>query len=922
MADKNREEIEGTFKTGRTFEPRLPTDAPEKIRLDDSAAICEAETVVAPEAQTEIHDSGLDSDPTIELFAGDTAFELPSNYRSGLKTEAYIGPYKLVRVIGQGGMGTVYLAVRDDDQYQKRVAIKLLKRGMDTDDIIRRFRYERQILASLDHPHIARLFDGGATADGRPYYVMEYIEGRTITEYSRSNDLTINERLKLFRKVCSAVQYAHQNLVVHRDIKPSNILVTNDGTVKLLDFGIAKLLKPELYFQTLAPETAGQVMTPQYASPEQVRSETITTASDIYSLGVLLYELLTGQRPYRITNYAPQEIYRLICEQDPDKPSTAVTRIAHPPGTSSTSHDAVVTTDKTNAPHVDKLRRRLRGDLDNIVLMAMRKEPERRYSSAEQLSEDIERHLEGLPVRASKETVPYLAAKFLKRHRAAVVAAALILLTLVGGIATTTWQAYRARAERMKAERRFNDVRKLANSFMFEIHDGIEKLPGSTSVRELLVKRALEYLDSLAEESSTDPSLQRELAKAYLKVGDVQGYPYDANLGDISGARTSYEKALAINQALVKNDSTNPELRRDLLIAYERLGDLLSATGDTVGALANHHKSMELSEALAAADPENIQARRTLLISYLKNGEMLEITGAGAEALAVYRKGETIAESLSSTDPANAQFSRDLSVFQNKIGGRLQETGDFAGALENYRKAFAIRDALTKQDPTNREARRDLATSFEKIADALSGTGDMTGALDSQHKALAIDVELAEADPSNADARLDLAYSYGNLADIFDKSARLKESLENYNKALGILEALTTENPDNTEVSSKLADTFSKMGLVLVRASDTQKGFEYMGRARQSFEALSNADPSNAETRAALASSYATLGKGHARLATETRFAAAKQIEHWREARVWFQKSLDVLTALGTGDNEIIEIKRQIALCDAALADR
>src|SRR6266853_795830 len=335
-----------------------------------------------------------------------------------------IGTYRVLREIGRGGMGTVYLAARADDAFQKLVAIKIIRRGLDTDDIIQRFRSERQILAMLDHPNIARLLDGGSTDEGLPYFVMEHIEGEPIDLYCDRLKVTITERLKLFQGICAALRYAHQNLVIHRDIKPGNVLVTKEGVPRLLDFGIAKLLAPgtSVGERTL---TGPRPLTPEYASPEQIRGETITTSSDVYSLGVLLYGLLTGKKPYRLASRTPAEMERAICAE-PERPSVAVGSM---PG------------------------RRLRGDLDNIVLMAMRQEPQRRYASVEQFSEDIRRHLEGLPVIARPDTAGYRAAKFIARHKAGVAAAALLVLTLMAGVVATAWQARVARLETTKAQR-------------------------------------------------------------------------------------------------------------------------------------------------------------------------------------------------------------------------------------------------------------------------------------------------------------------------------------------------------------------------------------------------------------------------------------------------------------------------------------
>ena len=336
-----------------------------------------------------------------------------------------IDSYKLVRLLDRGGMGTVYLAERED--FEKRVALKLIRRGLDLDEVlVRRFHNERQILARLEHPNIARLLDGG-TADRLPYFVMEYVEGEPIDRFCEARKLSVDECLELFRKVCSAVHFAHQNLVIHRDLKPGNILITADGTPKLLDFGIAKLLDDGLAAQAVATETGLALMTPRYASPEQIRLEPITTASDVYALGVVLYELLTGLDPYDVDTARRDEIARAICEQEPDKPSTAVRKRG-----------------AEGATDPGQLRRRLSGDLDSIVLKALRKEPHERYNSAEQLSEDIRRHLTGQPVAARVGSLGYHAGKFVRRNRLSLAVAAVIFLLV--SVSAVLWrQAVRER---------------------------------------------------------------------------------------------------------------------------------------------------------------------------------------------------------------------------------------------------------------------------------------------------------------------------------------------------------------------------------------------------------------------------------------------------------------------------------------------
>jgi serine/threonine protein kinase len=402
-----------------------------------------------------------------------------------------IGTYRVLREIGRGGMGTVYLAARADAAFEKLVAIKIIRRGLDTEDIIQRFRSERQILAMLDHANIARLLDGGTTEDGLPYFVMEYIEGEPIDLYCDQRKLTITERLKLFQGVCAAVRYAHQNLVIHRDVKPGNVLVTKEGVPRLLDFGIAKLLAPGSSpgERTL---TGPRPLTPEYASPEQIRGETITTASDVYSLGVLLYELLTGKKPYRLADRTPAAMERVICSGEPERPSGVAESM---PG------------------------RRLRGDLDNIVLMAMRCEPQRRYCSVEQFSEDIRRHLDGLPVIARSDAVGYRATKFVGRHKAGVAAATLLVLTLTVGAVATAWQARVARLETAKAQR--------INSFlqnMLSFSSPGYASPNSKKDPDVKVSQVVEQAAKRAESELADQpevlvDMQRTIGEIYYSQG-------------------------------------------------------------------------------------------------------------------------------------------------------------------------------------------------------------------------------------------------------------------------------------------------------------------------------------------------------------------------------------------------------------------
>jgi serine/threonine protein kinase len=362
-----------------------------------------------------------------------------------------IGHYEVIREIGHGGMGSVYLARRADDVFAKQTALKILRPERSCPALLRRFCQERAIIARLDHPNIARLFDGGTTEEGLPYSVMEYVDGQPIDRYCESHRLNVTARLKLFRTACAAVQYAHQHLIVHRDLKPSNILVTADGSVKLLDFGIAKLMEPDAQETFTDARFGAGPMTPAYASPEQTKGEPINTASDVYSLGVVLYELLTGRWPYRPKGRLPHDFAQAICEQEPVRPSEAVLQCTGDPTASDTKSTADQLSE-TREGKPAKLHRRLAGELDNILMMALRKEPQRRYGSVEKFSEDIGRHLAGLTVLAQDDTVPYRALKFVKRHRMGVFATSGIAALMVAATITTSWEARIARQERAHAQ--------------------------------------------------------------------------------------------------------------------------------------------------------------------------------------------------------------------------------------------------------------------------------------------------------------------------------------------------------------------------------------------------------------------------------------------------------------------------------------
>jgi eukaryotic-like serine/threonine-protein kinase len=721
-----------------------------------------------------------------------------------------IGAYEIIREIGDGGMGTVFLAVRADDQYRKQVAIKLIKRGMDTDMILRRFMMERQILANLEHPNIARLLEGGSTADGLPYFVMEYIEGKPITEYCDAERLTTAQRLELFREVCAALHYAHQNLVVHRDIKPSNILVMAGGVPKLLDFGIAKLLSPGWATETEATASIVRLMTPDYASPEQFKGLSITTASDVYSLGLVLYQLLSGHRPYYVGNRVPEEIAQMILREEPLRPSAAIVRNA-PVNTNEQAEQVRITPESVGRTHegsIEKLRRRLSGDLDNIVLKAIRKEPGRRYASVQEFSDDIRRHLEGLPVIASPDTLSYRAGKFVRRNRTGVLAAAIVIITLLSATIVTTWQARVARRERDRAESRFNQVRKLANTVLFDHHERIKNLPGATEPRKKMVTDALEYLDNLSKDSDHSPDLQRELVLAYQKVGDIQGgYSESGNTGETDAALENYRKALAIQEKLISQSQATTSDRRTLAKLYINVGERLAGNGDFESQEALCRRAVNVFAELIQQHDATSTVNSDLAGALFSLASALRAKGNPDGALAEYRQAADIYEKLATANADKRHvYLRNAALTYKTMGAIREMKQEPLVALDLYRRGLAIDAENALANPNNVQYQLDYSFSFNSVASVLTDNGHVKEALEHCQKALAIQEKVVADDAQNSFARFALARTYRRLGDILDKLKRFGEALKNYQNSIRKFEEHSRANPDNAGVKARLGE--------------------------------------------------------------------------------------------------------------------
>lgn len=809
-----------------------------------------------------------------------------------------IGSYRIVREIGRGGMGAVFLATRED--FKKRVALKIIKRGMDTDDIVRRFERERKVLAALNHPNIAQLLDGGTTDDGMPFFVMEFVEGLPVTEFCDREKLNIEERLKLFRKICSAVAYAHQHLIVHRDLKPSNILVDNLGEPKLLDFGISKLLDGEA-FETTIEETKGiRLMTPEYASPEQIRGEKITTVSDIYSLGVLLYELLSGHRPFRLKNRSSVEILKIIAEHEPSAPSTAALTAEEIVKGDTKEIVSPETIANARAEKPERLRRRLRGDLDNIVLMSLRKEPSRRYSSVEQFSEDMRRHLEGLPVLARPATFVYKASKFVHRNRATVAIASVALIALLAGLSVALWQAYVAKRERARAEKQFNNVRRLSNSFLFEFHDSIKDLSGATASRELVVKRALEYLNELSQEAGENSELREELAAAYERIADIQGFPLSANLGDTKGALESYHKAISLRESLLAVDSENIELSENLGVSYLKLGILYWTSGDAESAFATYQNARAKFQVVMNVAPDNVKLFNRFAQLEMEIGRLFEERNDARNAIEHYRQalqiqqqvlnrtpddesaqallariylqlgdvsGHPDATYLEDFDEALDKFQKSLAIYQNLLsrnpdnanynmyyGTMLTKIGDVfllaraepKNALDFYRQALEIRRAAAKKDSLSVLSQAGLAFTLSRYGLALAAHGEMTEALKSHSESISISEKLHLSNPKTSSLKRNLALFQQEFGDTLFLKKAFDEAIAKYEEAMRLDSELYSQIPDFRELPESIAALEAKLGLALIAKSRLKssqdknfaEGINWLKKGIKRFEEL------------------------------------------------------------------------------------
>ena len=785
-----------------------------------------------------------------------------------------IGPYKLLQKIGEGGMGAVFMA-EQERPVRRKVALKVIKPGMDTARVIARFEAERQALAIMDHASIARVLDAGATETGRPFFVMELVKGVPITEYCDRNHLTPKERLELFIPVCQAIQHAHQKGIIHRDIKPSNVLVTlHDGkpVPKVIDFGVAKAVDQRLTEKTLFTEFGAVIGTLEYMSPEQAEMGAldIDTRSDIYSLGVMLYELLTGSTPLeraKLRQAAYSEILRRIRDEEPMKPSTRL----------SESKDALPTISAQRKMEPARLTKLVRGDLDWIVMKSLEKDRTRRYETANGFARDVQRYLDGDPVEACPPSAFYKMRKFARKHRAALATAGafafLLIVASVVSAGLALW-ANRERARAVNAEnlakkqqdraqereqmaidavKRFGDVvrdtpelrnnlalsqlramlLKEPQAFFKRLRDRLQadqattpeslaRLAAATfglggltdeigDKREAIraYEESLAIWDRLARENPSVAKFQSELAACHHKIGFLQ-----SETGRHSDALASYEKARAILERLARENPSVAEYQSALAGTPNYIGLLQSETGRSSDALTSYEKTLPILERLAAENPSVTAFQNDLATSYNNIGLLLSKTGRSKDALASYEKARVIFERLASENPSVIAFQNDVARSHNNMGSVQSGTGRTGDALAAYEKARVIRERLVYENPSVIGFQNDLARSHNNIGLLQSKTGWLNDALASYEKARVIFERLARENPSVTSFRHDLATSHNNIGQLQGATGQTDDALASYEKNRTILKQLVRENPESPDFASDLGGTLNNIAMI------------------------------------------------------------------------------------------------------------
>jgi len=773
---------------------------------EDLSIIAEAKALLA--AHVDAQSSEFLATPALELFEQKVS-----------QAGQVFGQYRIDSEIGEGGMGAVYLAGRSDGEFRSKVAIKLLKGGFTSADMIRRFRNERQMLAALEHPNIGRLIDGGTSENDLPYLIMEYVDGFPIDQYCSQNELSVDQKLALFLKICSAVSHAHRNLIIHRDLKPSNILVTAEGEPKLLDFGIAKLFVSEPSgIETL---TNFRAFTPEYASPEQLKGEKLTTATDIYSLGVILYEMMAGVRPFRTKGKNFAEVLHLVSEVEPSRPSE---------------------TARTGGADDVKIRasdiRSLRGDLDNIVLKAIKKEPGRRYGTVDDLAEDIRRYQAGQTVSARPDTLGYRAQKFVHRNKLLVAFAGMLLLSLAVGMIATVSKSVEARRERELAERRFDSLRKLSDSFTTELHSAIQNLPGSLPARQLLLKRAIEQLDALATESGDDRGLKDELAQAYSHLASLPDMP-------LSEKESTDKKVIAIYIELLKDDPGNAGYKEKLAIAYTEFADTNKVRGSVAAGFESCRSAVSILEDLVTADPSDPSHLKNLQSATADLANFFLLEGRYADALDAARRGLALIDKLRPTlSPTEAAGLDNRSHLQ--LGSVLTALGDYATAGSEIQMALDGFNREQSADPNDTSINYSLWAANKRMAMLDYVSGDTRKAVDFAERSRSIIEALLSTSPKDRGYYRNTALTLNLLGSILRQDQKDTRPETLFRRALDLSEQVLKDDPEYFESKVDVARSHAYLGSSMARSGAKELAIAHLEDSVRLYASAIEVDSENA----------------------------------------------------------------------------
>ncbi|MBL0160885.1 MAG: serine/threonine protein kinase [Bryobacterales bacterium] len=755
---------------------------------DDPSLLAEVLSLLSASDQEQEAAGGAPPGPSVDVWIGRTA-----------------GPFRLERLLGRGGMGAVYFARRVEGGFEQQAAVKIISTRLTSQWLRQNFLSERQLLASLHHPHIARLLDGGVTAGDEPFLAMEYVDGERLDRYCEQQKAPLTTVIHLLLQLCDAVSYVHRSLIIHRDLKPGNVLVTADGRVKLLDFGTAKLIEPGLKSSGDATRLGLRAFTPEYASPEQIFGESVTTASDVYSLGVILYRLLTGRLPFDFSSLSSAAIMKTLYETEPTTPSQAVTRIVRDGDTIS-----------ANARTPDQLQ--ISGDLDAIVLKALRPAPKDRYASVDEFAADLRRYREHRPVQAREGSLAYRTRKFLRRHALGLTALGLILLALTGGLLATIHQARLAAAEERRALDGAREMRQLAHLLLFDFYDQVKQLPGSTDVQRKLVSQSLEYLDKMAQESQADKDLALDLLDGYTKMANVQGNPYEENLGDAKGAIATFEKAQALAGPLEREHGSDPRVLKALAFLFQSLGEVYFGSGETAKAVENTRRATGSYERMIADPAAPNEILQTAASAFDALGDQYGLRGAASTgdldaARASYEKAIACQARVHARLPKQVRALRGLAIGHLKIGNLVRET-DPDTAIADYRKAVETLKEIDAEGQKSGPVLRVASMANIKIGGLLAEAGRARESLPYLNDATAILRPLIQLDQVDTKYRYDLVTAEFYLGTACEELGLKQAAIQHYESMRSILSALLLAHPGNLVWQGHLAEATWRIGFL------------------------------------------------------------------------------------------------------------